>query len=920
MTEPKYGRRMDGKLHHMRIRLVLGWIAALLVGGISLPQAGALAVLPSRINGPIQSGQTQVMKGTMSPRVAVSQDEGEMSGSTPMENMSLMFALSAAQQADLKNLLQQQQTPGSPLYHQWLKPGQFAARYGVSQQDLTKVAAWLRAQGFNVTSIPASNDRIVFSGTAAQVNAVFQTQMRKYLFHGKQHWANSTDISLPQAIAGMSLGVWHLNTFHPEPHVMKRLVHAAPQSGASAVGSHYTLSCTPDPANGCPTSGLVNFIAPADAQTLYDVTGLYNSNFTGTDQTLAIVGQTDIVQHESDIAHFRTLSGLNASNLPTQILVGGSGTTAVAYPGDLEEADIDVEWSGAIAKNANILYVTVASQSSGYSVLDSLMWAIDNPLVNGTNFVPVISMSYGGCEAGFAGSSAIAMLETELEKANSQGQTVFAASGDSGSADCDNGYNSSGKLVGASYGLNVDYPPSSQYVTAVGGTSFSADVEDQSKYWNNNNTSSNGSVIGYIPETTWNNTPDTTGLNFNGGLSASGGGASNCVTTAGSGTNLRCAGGFTKPSWQVGTGVPNDGKRDVPDVSLAADPDHDGYVLCTQETNGAGTAFTGQSSCVYPVGSGQAPYFDAQNPQQGFLYGGTSIAAPQWAAILTLMNQEAGNTGGAGNINPILYQTVQTTPGAFHDITTGSNAVICVAGSPNCISNGAGGYVMSCCNAGTGYDMATGLGSVDAAALGAAWPKLTAVNGQFSLVLKPNAVTVAPGGSGMTSVVLSPTSTGPGSSGFTGTVNLTCSNLPAGVTCSFSNASVSLVPGAAQTVTLTLNASSSAAATTTAKNKAVPSPLDSGVPARLAFAGILGFALLGLGRRRRYFPSRWMAVLLLFGGLMAAIAITACSGGSAGTGGGGGGGGGGTPETQTVTVTGTSGTTVASTTVVVTVT
>jgi hypothetical protein len=216
--------------------------------------------------------------------------------------------------------------------------------------------------------------------------------------------------------------------------------------------------------------------------------------------------------------------------------------------------------------------------------------------------------------------------------------------------------------------------------------------------------------------------------------------------------------------------------------------------------------------------------------------------------------------------------------------------------------------------------MATGLGSVVAAALGAVWPKLTAVNGQFSLVLNPNAVTVAPGGSGTTSVVLSPNSSGPGGTGFTGTVNLTCSNLPAGVTCSFSNASVSLVPGAAQTVTLTLNASSSAAATTTARNKAIPSPLNSRVPVRLAFAGILGFALLGLGRKRRYFPSRWMAVLLLFGGLMAATYLTACSGGSAGSGGGGGGGGGGTPVTQTVTVTGTSGTTVASTSVVLTVT
>lgn len=902
MTEPKYGGRLNGKLNRLISALISGSIAALFLGGLSLPQASAFTALPNRIDGPIQSAQMKVMKGTVSPRVAMSQDQGQLSGSTPIENMSLVFALSAAQQADLKNLLQQQQTQGSPLYHQWLKPGQFAARYGVSQQDLAKAAAWLRSQGFTVTTIPPSNDRVVFSGTAAQVNTVFQTQMHKYLLHGKQRWANSTAISLPQAIAGMTLGVQHLNTFRPEPHVMKRLVHEAPQPAGrstSSVGSHYTLSDQ----NGTE----YNFIAPSDAQTLYDVTGLYNSNFTGTDETLAIVGQTDIVQHQSDIAHFRTLSGLNASNLPTQIVVKGSGT-ATANVGDLEEADIDVEWSGAIAKNANILYVTVGNDPNS-SVLDSLMYAIDTPLVNNTNFVPIISISYGGCEPGFAAGSAISILEQELQKANSQGQTVFAASGDSGSADCDSGYNGSGNLVGASNGLAVDYPPSSSYVTAVGGTSFNGDIGDQSKYWNTQNTSSYGSAISYIPETTWNDTADVAGLNSNGGLSASGGGASSCVTTTGTSPNLKCAGGFRKPSWQVGMGVPSDGKRDVPDVSLAADPNHDGYVLCTQEVNSAKTGFTG-SSCAYPVTGNEVAYFDTSG--SGYLYGGTSIAAPQWAAILTLMNQEAGNKGGVGNANPILYQIAQTTPGAFHDITTGSNAVVCVAGSPNCVSNGAGGYAMSCCSAGSGYDMATGLGSVDAAALAAVWPRLTAVNGQFSLLLKPNTVTVAPGGSGSTSVVLSPSSAGPGTTGFTGTVNLTCANLPAGVTCSFSNSSVSLVPGTAQTVTLTMNASSSAAATSTARVRRSPSPLKREAPERLAFAGILGFALLGVRRRRRYFPSRWMAVLLLFGGLMAATSLTACAGGSAT--------GGGTPVTQTVTVTGTSGSTVASTSIVLTVT
>ncbi len=886
MTEPKCGRCMDGKLHHMSKTLVLRWIAALLLGSLSLAPVSALTVLPSRINGPIQSAQMQVVKGTVSPRVAAARDEGQLSGSTPIENMSLVFALSPAQQADLKNLLQQQQTVGSPLYHQWLKPGQFAARYGVSPQDLAKVAAWLRSQGFTVTAIPPSNDRVIFSGTAAQVNAVFQTQLHQYLFHGNQHWANSTDISLPQAIAGMALGVEHLNTFRPEAHVMKRQVHETPQSQrstANPVGPNYTQTDQ----NGTE----YNFIAPADAQTIYDVTGLYNSSVTGTDQVLAIVGQTDIVQYQSDIANFRKLSGLNASNLPQQILVPNSGTATVSV-GDLEEADIDVEWSGAIAKDANILYVTVGNNQN-YSVLDALQYAIDTPLVNNTNFAPVISISYGACEASFAGSSAVQILEQSLEQANSQGQTVFAAAGDSGSADCDTGTDSSGTLVAASHGLAVDYPPSSQFVTAVGGTSFSGDIGDQSKYWNSQNNSNNGSAISYIPETTWNDTPDITGLNNSGSLSAGGGGASTL---------------FTKPSWQVGRGVPSDGKRDVPDVSLAADPNHDGYVLCTEEVNSTNTALTGQSSCAYPVTGNEVPYFDATG--SGYLYGGTSIATPQWAAILTLMNQKAGNTGGVGNMNPILYQTAETTPGAFHDVTTGSNAVVCVAGSPNCIGN-AGGYgVMSCCNAGSGYDMATGLGSVDAAALAAVWPRLVAVNGQFSLLMKPASVTIAPGGSATTSVVLNPSSAGPGTSGFTGTVNLTCSNLPAGVTCSFSNSSVSLGPGTAQTVTLTLNASLSAAATSVAGMRHSPSPLHSGAPVRMAFAGVLGLTLLGLGRKRRSFPSRWMAVLLLFAGLLAASCMTACAGGS---------GARGTPVTQTVTVTGTSGSTVASTSIALTV-
>lgn len=883
-----------------------GTIAILLLSGLSAPWASAQVPLTNRITAPIRSDQMQAIPGTMHPLVAVAQDRGELSGSTPIQNMALVFGLSPAQQADLKNLIQEQQTKGSPMYHQWLRPGQFAARYGVSQQDLAKVAAWLQSEGFAVTAIPASDDQVVFSGTAAQVNAAFLTQLHRYFINGTEGWANSTDISLPRAIAGMAPSVEHLNTFRPLPQVVRRPVYAASRSATGTSSPHYTL-CTSN-TSPCPSGNLMNFIAPSDMQTIYDVTGLYNNNVTGSGQTLAVAEQTDIVQYESDIANFRSLSGLNASNLPTQILVPNSGT-AQAYPGDLEEADIDTEWAGAVAKDATILAVTVGN-SSNMSVFDSLKYAIQTPLLNkGTQFVPVISISYGACERSLAGSGFIQTLEQTLEQANAQGQTVIVASGDSGSADCDAGTNSSGQPVAASQGLAVDYPSSSQYVTAAGGTSFSGDLADQAKYWNTGNSSGNGSVISYIPETTWNDTPNLAGLNSAGNLSASGGGASNCVTATGTSPNITCTGGFTKPSWQVGPGVPSDGKRDVPDISLAADPNHDGYVLCTQETNSAGTAFTGTSSCVYPVSSSEVPYFDANG--NGYAYGGTSIVAPQVAAMITLWNQKAGNTSGVGNANPILYQTAQSTPAGFHDVTTGSNAVVCVSGSPNCNGNSGGYGVMSCCNAATGYDMATGLGSVDAAAMGAIWPHLTEVNGSFSLLLEPAAVSVAPGSSATTKLVLSP------SNGFNGAVTLTCSNMPAGVTCSFApSSSATLSSGTAQTVTLTISASSSAAATSVARSSS-SKPFDPDSPMRAAFAGILGLALLGMGRKRRYFPSRWMAIMVLAVGLMAATALTACGGGSAGAGSGNGGG---TPVTHAVTVTGTSGSTVASATVQLTVT
>lgn len=850
-------------------------LAFLILGASAISCAHAEMLVQNRITAPIRSGQMQAIRGTVHPLVAEANDQGELSASTAIQGMSLVFRRSTAQEADLRELLQQQQTKGSPMYHRWLQPGQFAARYGMSASDLSKAAAWLQSQGFKIDAIPASNDRIDFSGTAAQVDAAFQTELHQYSLHGQMHRANATDISLPHEIAGMVLGVEHLNTFRPLPHNIQTRVYAA-QRGAGAT-PQYTVHDQ--------SGAEVNLVAPSDIATIYNVGGLYNSGFTGKGQTIAIVGQTDITTHQNDIATFRTLSGLDAANLPTQIVVPNIGCPAGSTPAisadDLQEADIDVEWSGAVAKDATIVYVTVCNTQN--NVFDSLFYAIQTPLANNnTQVAPVISISYGGCELEDISQASIQQIESILEQANAQGQTIVASSGDDGSAGCDD-VNSSATV--ASHGLSVSYPSSSEFVTAAGGTSFSADQSDQGTYWNASNNSDNGSARSYIPETTWNDT--------GGQLSASGGGASAV---------------FSKPSWQVGPGVPGDGKRDVPDVSLAADPAHDGYVLCTQETSGTGTnvRLTGVSSCA-PAGPNNHAFFDTSG--NAYLYGGTSIAAPQLAAMIALWNQEAGNTAGVGNANPIFYSTAQTAPGAFHDVTTGSNAVACQPGSTDC---SAGTNVMSCCSAGIGYDQATGLGSVDVTAMGAAWPHLSVAtqNPQqptFSLLLNPSALSVSPGGSITTSVVLNPSGAGGNSApGFSGMVSLACSNLPAGVTCSFApGSSVNLGPGVAQTVTLTVSAATSVA------HQSTSDPLRRGWPMQTAFAGVLGLALFGFGKKRRYFPSRWMILLLLAGGLVAASTLTACGSGSSpgstvptknGP----------SPTAQTLTVTGTSGTTTAS--------
>ena len=226
---------------------------------------------------------------------------------------------------------------------------------------------------------------------------------------------------------------------------------------------------------------------------------------------------------------------------------------------------------------------------------------------------------------------------------------------------------------------------------------------------------------------------------------------------------------MAKPSWQAGVpNIPADGHRDVPDISLDASPYHDGLLYCTQVlTDGSPSTYV--SSC-------QANSFRLTDPGQtddGTLQvaGGTSFAAPEFNGLLAIIEQKLASGGGLGNINPSLYKLASnatTYASAFHDITTGNNQVPCTAGSTDCPtgSNPVVGYA-----AATGYDQATGIGSVDANNLATAFAALVAATGTKT------ALTVSPGTSVAINEAVTFTATvtpnTAGATGPTGTVTFT---------------------------------------------------------------------------------------------------------------------------------------------------
>jgi subtilase family serine protease len=522
----------------------------------------------------------------------------------PHERLGMSITLGVRHQDELDALLAAQQQPGSPQYHRWLSPQEFAARFAPSVPEYEALAQWLEREGFAVHRWE-NRLRLDFSGSVARVESTFGVRMNYYQRASRIHIANENAPLLPIQFAD-SVEFIRLNTFP----LAEPLVQVAV------------------------SGGLVDTMAPRDLQLAYNVLPVLGRGIDGSGQIIAVVARSDY--NDSDVSSFQQKFGAGLP-LPTKVFpaedpgVGAPNTvcSTAQYPkpsqrqqciqGEEGEVLLDVEWANALAPGATVL-VDIAGPGVGEDA------DIDESLLDIVNHHPeakMISISFGDCES--QDTSDHRLFAPMYAQAAAQGQTVFVATGDNGADDC-----------GEGSGASVNVLATDPNVTAVGGTALNAGFDG------------NGNATGYFGETVWNDA-----------YGASGGGVSVLVG---------------KPAYQVAPGVPAGGMRAVPDVALLASPATSGYVIVI--------TLPGEV-------------------QQVMIVGGTSVATPNWAGIVALLNQ-AGPVEGSGALNTRLYALAQRQyapggSGPFHDIVAGNNSYDHVTGF----------------SAGVGYDLCTGLGTPD---------------------------------------------------------------------------------------------------------------------------------------------------------------------------------------------------------------
>ncbi len=569
------------------------------------------AISPSGLSTPVDETRLVRLAGNVPMLARTGFDEGAIDSGTHLDRMLLVLQSSAAQQSALDALVEAQQDPNSPEYHEWLTPAEFGAQFGVDSSGLALVTAWLGSHGFTVEKISAGRRLIVFSGTAGEVASAFHTALHRYSVDGVEHIANASDPQIPAALAGVVCGVVTLSDFRRASQVASQRPFAS--KSEYSVGPEYS-------------AGSTHSIFPADFATIYDLNLLYSADTSGSGAAIAIAGRSNI--NLSDVETFRSIAGL-AANTPS-VMVDGADPGLVS--GDQSESTLDVEWSGAVAPLA-VVNLVIASSTATTDGIDLASAYIVNHAT-----APVVSVSYGSCEQEM-GTAELAFYNSLWEQAASQGMSVFVASGDAGPAGCQQGNATAGTFAAVN-GLCT-----SPYATCVGGTELNEGA-DAAQYWSATNSSAYGSAVGYIPEAVWNESV----LDGGTGLWASGGGASVV---------------YKQPAWQLsvsGTAAAG-GMRAVPDVSLSA-ANHDGYFMVE---NGAFWVVSG-TSVTAPSFAGIMALVNAREDGKG-----QGSANPRLYALLAAIPDPFHPTLSGNNTVPSVEGF--SADGATYNLATGLGSV-----------------------------------------------------------------------------------------------------------------------------------------------------------------------------------------------------------------------------------------------------
>src|SRR5712692_3051882 len=689
----------------------------------------------ARVTETVDDTNRMVLRGNVHPQARAEFDAGVVADAQPVTRMLLLLQRSEEQETALRQLMEEQQSKNSPSYHAWLTPDEFGKKFGPADADVQAVTDWLRSHGFQISKVSKGRTVIEFSGNVGQVRNAFGTEIRRYDVKGEEHFANVSDPQIPAALSPVVRGVVSLHNFRP-----KSFIHNAGTFRRNAKTGEVKPAFTFSDVNGT-----FYAMGPADFAKIYNIPF---GTATGAGQSIAIVGQSNI--NLQDVADFRNVFGLPA-NVP-QVILNGPDPGLVS--GDETESDLDVEWAGAVAQQAKIIFVTTQTSQTDFvaGVDASAVYIVDN------NVAPVLSESYGSCEANLQ-ATGNAFYNSLWQQAAAEGITVVISAGDNGSAGCDPAPAPANQNA-ATQGLAVSGFASTPFNVAMGGTDFD-DVSNQTTFWNTTNASgTQASAKGYIPETTWNDSCARTATagNISGVCTTVNSDGSDLV--AGSGGSSSVYTGSLKPSWQTGFG---DANRDIPDVSLFSS---DGgpsdrtraaksfYIVCEADQD-----ITGDTGCNLTKFTSTAPFHDFQ------AIGGTSAATPTFAGIVALVNQKTGQR--QGNVNYVLYAlgknenfancnsssfTNPTVPPpatcGFQDCTKGNVSVACVGGSPNCNNTTSGQFGIMAVgttpafNTATGYDLATGLGSVNVTNLLTAWTSPSRTASTTTLAIPSAAVTV----------------------------------------------------------------------------------------------------------------------------------------------------------------------------------